>query len=286
MEIGPWVAQTRQPQPWPMLTMNKCDSAPLSYRLNLLADHFSPINLDQMDGVALLNRIDTKFAMTNQQLVSVLENLRSDYWILEIDGHRLNHYQTLYYDTSDFGLYHAHVNGRPERYKVRSRVYIDSNLTFLEMKHHTRKNRTIKERIPIDEPVTRMTADMTTWLRTVAPLDGETLEPKLHNTFTRMTLVNKRNCERVTLDIDLAYFTDHSLVHLEGIAVAEVKMDATGGDSPFLAQMRAHRIHSHGFSKYAIGVAILYDGVKKNKMKPRLLWISKTMKGTRTDERN
>jgi hypothetical protein len=286
MEIEPWAAQTRKLQPWLMFTMDECCSAPLCRHLSIVSDHFSPISLDQMDGVALLNRIDTKFAMTNEQLISVLENLRDDYWMLEVDGHRLNHYRTLYFDTPDFDLYHAHVNGRPERYKVRSRVYADSNLTYLEMKHRTRKDRTIKERIPIDAPVTRMTADMNAWLRSVAPLDGGSLEPKLHNTFTRMTLVNKHNCERVTLDIDLAYFTDHSLVHLDGIAVAEVKMDAAGGDSPFLVQMRTHRIHQHGFSKYTVGVAILYDGVKKNEMKPRLLWISKTMKGTRTDERN
>ena len=173
--------QTR-PQPWTLPPR----------RLESLAADFAPISLKQMDAVALLNRIDTKFVMSTGQLLNALAALQDDYWMLAIQGQRLNHYRTLYFDTPDFELYHAHVNGRAERYKVRSREYTDSHLSFMEVKHKTRKDRTIKERLSTAQPVMQIDADLTDWLHDVSPLDGGTLEPKLWNTFTRLTLVSRQ----------------------------------------------------------------------------------------------
>jgi hypothetical protein len=243
--------------------------------METLAAGFAPISLEQMNAVALLNRIDTKFVLRTGQLLNTLAALQNDYWMFTINGHRLNHYRTLYFDTCDFELYQAHVNGRAERYKVRSREYIDSQVSFLEVKHKTRKDRTIKDRIPTTHAATHMTREATHWLREVCPLDGNALEPKLWNTFTRMTLVSKHCCERVTLDIDLAFYTADRMVQLDNIVIAEAKTDAGNRTSPFFAQMRAQKIHPHGFSKYAIGVTMLYDQVKKNAMKPQLLKIEK-----------
>lgn len=245
-----------------------------------MAEDFAPISLEQMDGVALLNRVDTKFVMNTRQLWKALIQLQPDYWMLDVNGQRLNHYRTLYFDTPGFELYRAHVNERPERYKVRSREYADSSQSFLEVKHKTRKGRTIKERIATLRPIVRMTPDLESWLYSVGPLGGRLLEPKLWNSFTRITLVSKQGCERVTLDIDLAFATQDRRTRLDGVVIAEVKMDAARIASPFLAQMRAQRIPERGFSKYAIGVAMLYDQVKKNTLKPKLLWVDKIVKGT------
>lgn len=278
MNSSCWTTTTTPTQPR-LQTRNPAEITwawdPTPYRLETLVTGFAPISLEQMDGVALLNRIDTKFVMRTGQLLNALAALQDDYWMLAIAGQRLNHYRTLYFDTCDFELYHAHVNGRAERYKVRSREYIDSRISFLEVKHKTRKDRTIKDRIRTPQAATQMTREATRWLREVCPLDGNTLEPKLWNTFTRITLVNKQGCERVTLDVDLAFYTTDQVVRLDGIAIAEVKMDASHCSSPFFAQMHAQKIHPHGFSKYAIGVAMLYEQVKKNALKPHFLRIEK-----------
>ena len=260
--------QTR-PQPWVL---------PAS-RIETVAAGFAPISLAQMDAVALLNRIDTKFVLTTDQVVQVLAALRPNYWMLAIDGRRLNHYRTLYFDTPDFELYTAHVNDRAECYKIRSREYTDSHVSFLEVKHHTRKDRTIKARLSTTRPVIQPTPDMNRWLHTISPLDGAELEPKLWNTFTRLTLVNKHACERVTLDIDLTFYAADQVVQLNGLAVAEVKLDVGSQTSPFMAQMRARHIQPGGFSKYALGVAMLYEGVKKNTLKPKLMWLDRLMTG-------
>jgi hypothetical protein len=256
--------------------------------LETVAAEFEPICLKQMDAVALLNRTDTKFIMPAGQLLDVLAQLVPAYRMLTINGQRLNHYRTLYFDTPDFALYTAHVNGRAERYKVRSREYTDTHLSFLEVKRKTRQDRTIKERLSTAQPTMQMTVETANWLRRVSPLDGGTLEPKLWNTFTRMTLVSKQHtctcvwrkcCERVTLDIDLTFYATDRVARLDGLSIAEVKMDSSCPASPFLVQMRDQRIRPHGFSKYAMGVALLYDHVKKNALKPDLLWIDKMTKG-------
>lgn len=269
------------PQPWtlPAAARAWCPAA-----LEGLTAGFAPISLKQMESVALLNRIDTKFLMPAEQMASALEALQDDYLMLAVDGRRLNHYRTLYFDTPDFRLYNAHVNGRAERYKVRSREYADSQLSFLEVKHKTRKGRTIKERLSTAQPVMQLTPDIEYWLRDVLPMDGGLLEPKLWNTFTRMTLVSKRCCERVTLDVDLAFYAAGDIAELDSVAIAEVKMDAGHAASPFLAQMRAQRIRRRGFSKYCIGVSLLYDRVKKNSLKPKMLWIERMMHGAVSDE--
>lgn len=248
-------------------------------RLETLAQRFAPISLVEMEAAALLNRTDTKFVMSETQLGRVLSTLDQDYSMLVVGGRRLNHYRTLYFDTPSFDLYQLHVNERADRYKVRCREYTDSSLSFLEVKHKTNKDRTIKDRLATSQPVAQMTPEARSWLRGVYPLNPQALAPTLWNTFTRMTLVSKQGCERVTLDVGITFYTAERVTHLDGIAVAEVKRDQTSCDSPFLTQMRAQHIHPRGFSKYCLGVSLLYDQVKKNAMKPRMLWLEKIMQG-------
>jgi hypothetical protein len=249
------------------------------YALEALAERFEPISLRQMDSVALLDRVDAKFVLTYNQLLGALNGLQADYRMLVIQGLRLHHYRTLYFDTRDFDLFTAHVNGRAERYKVRSREYSDSGLSFIEVKHKTRKDRTVKTRIATDTPVLEMNSEINQWLGDITPLDGSRLEPKIWNTFTRITLVSKQCCERVTLDVDLAFLTADKNILMDPLAIAEVKMDRENQQSPFMQRMRAQRIRKRGFSKYSIGVGMLYDQVKKNALKPSLLMVEKIMKG-------
>jgi hypothetical protein len=249
-------------------------------RLDVVADGFAPISLDEMDAVALLNRVDTKFVLTTAQLLRALTTLQNDYRILEVQGQRLNHYRTLYFDMPDFDLYNLHVNGHAERYKVRSREYTDSHLSFLEVKHKTRKDRTIKDRINTVQPLHHVNREAEQWLHGVFPYESSMLEAKIWNAFTRLTLVSKHYCERVTLDVDLAFFRNDKVTRLDGVAIAEVKLDAQDQSSPFLEQMHAQRIRPQGFSKYCIGVSMLYDHVKKNALKPQLLRLEKLSKGS------
>lgn len=282
MNPNTWMQTPTQEQTklksWILPSANSSDEIQSS-RLVSLAAGFSPIDLQEMDAVALLDRFDTKYLLSSEQLIQAFSSLQTEYRVLSVNGHQLNHYRTLYFDTEDFALYNLHVNDRAERFKVRSREYIDSRQSFLEVKHRTRKDRTIKSRIPTDLPVVWFDAGNERWLKEVFPLDSRELESKLWNTFTRITLVHKVYCERVTIDLNLAFYTAHCVAQLDGIAVAEVKRDGVGCRSAFMAQMHALRVRPQGFSKYCIGAALLYDRVKKNSLKDKLLWLERNSGG-------
>ena len=94
-----------------------------------------PITLSEMDTVKLMNRVDTKFAFSVEELKQLLPRLNDDFNILEIEGTRLPSYKSLYFDENDFKFYNDHHNGRTSRYKIRFRKYVESEIYFLEVKH-------------------------------------------------------------------------------------------------------------------------------------------------------
>ncbi len=236
---------------------------------------FEPIGLAQMDAVALLDRTDTKYVMQTGQLFAALAALNTDYWVLEIDGVRLHPYRTLYFDTADFALYMRHHAGREQRFKVRSRQYVDSQRSFLEVKVKTHKDRTSKRRIETCDLVTWWTPEARSFVGATIPLDAGALEPKLWNSFSRVTLVSKHEPERLTLDLDLRFDDGRQSIGLPGVAIAEVKQEGINRRSDFVRQMRAMAIHTTGFSKYCVGTALLYPAVKHNNFKDKLRLVEK-----------
>ena len=104
------------------------------------------ITLAEMDKVGLLKRTDTKFLLRQNQLEKLLTKIKNDYRVLEISNMRLMPYETNYYDTTNFDFYLAHHNQRKNRIKVRTRTYLIDNLSFIELKLKTNKNKTVKTR--------------------------------------------------------------------------------------------------------------------------------------------
>src|SRR5690349_10066554 len=106
-----------------------------------------------MDSVKLQDRVDTKFMFKENILEMILKGMLNDYRILEVANHRYSNYETLYFDTDDFSLYRQHHNGKLNRFKFRSRKYVESDLHFFEVKFKSNKGRTVKERIKHHEIV-------------------------------------------------------------------------------------------------------------------------------------
>ena len=249
-----------------------------SWRSALLQS-FDAIHLSEMGQVALLRRTDTKYLMSEEQFFRALAHLTDHYRILEIDGRRLHHYQTLYFDTQNLALYRQHHNGWRNRYKVRERAYVDSELAFLEVKHKIDANTTIKSRMQTQELSSQIARGAEPFLRTHYPYQVDELEAKLLNTFQRITLVSTHSVERLTVDVGLRFLWNGVRMSLPGIAIAEVKQDGFSLDSEFIQRMRALSVRATGFSKYCIGVSMLYPEVKHNNFKPTLRLINKLMRG-------
>ena len=238
---------------------------------------YEAISLDEMQSVALLNRTDTKYVLRESQLHTILQELSDSYWVLDMGHVRLNHYQTLYFDTPDFLMYQQHHNGQRSRYKVRVREYVDSDLAYFEVKHKTNRQNTIKSRYQQAALQIEIDKQADAFVHAHTPLDASQLEPKLWNDFQRITLVSKHHQERLTLDVNLGFFWGERQAALPGIAIAEVKQVRTTQDSDFIRQIRQHHIQPQRFSKYCAGVYMLYDGVKTNNFKPRILLVERLM---------
>ena len=94
--------------------------------LNSLAvwDEMQTIDLSEMNSIKLMNRIDTKFIASSDDLVPILTMALDKYRVQSIDGVRVARYDTLYYDTPELAMYTMHHNRKLRRQKVRTRTYL------------------------------------------------------------------------------------------------------------------------------------------------------------------
>ncbi|MCF0207422.1 MAG: VTC domain-containing protein, partial [Bacteroidales bacterium] len=122
-------------------------------KIDGILQSFSPISLEEMGKVKLMNRIDTKYLVTTEMLVDILSLIKDEYFVQSKNGTRISGYNTLYYDTPDLQMYLAHHNRKLNRQKLRARIYTDSNLAFCEIKNKNNKGRTKKKRVemPVGE---------------------------------------------------------------------------------------------------------------------------------------
>lgn len=223
----------------------------------------------EMEGVKLMDRTDTKFTFSFDQLNVVLNKAREYYKCVEIKDQRICTYNTLYYDTSDFALYRKHHSGALNRYKIRHRTYVESQIGFLEVKFKNNKGRTIKERIKQNEVENSFGEKAENFLKSELPFNPLTLAPVVWINYKRITLVNKITAERVTIDLDLEFKKDSQSTALKSLVIAEVKQDKKN-PSPFLDLMKEMRIREGSISKYCFAIAFTRKDIKKNNFKEKL----------------
>ncbi|MBK8025854.1 MAG: polyphosphate polymerase domain-containing protein [Chloroflexi bacterium] len=250
----------------------------MAAQLHPLIAKFEPIDLAGLANVALLDRMETKYVLGISQLCSALQSLTDRYRVLDINGMRLNHYQTVYFDTHDFVLYQQHHNGLSSRYKVRARKYVDSHLAFLEVKHKTNRDRTVKSRLSIPDILTEIPFEFDHFIDSNTPFDAGTVEPRLWNDYIRLTLVSTTHEERLTLDLDVTFHWNGESSAMPGIVIAEVKQDHRSSQSDFIQQMRRLGVRPAGFGQIRRGVYSRHSGVKINNFKPQICHVQKLIR--------
>lgn len=227
-----------------------------------------------MDSVELMNRTDTKFMISLDVLIKILPDLQHQYRVLEVAGKRQSQYETLYYDTPEFSHYIQHQNGKKNRYKIRKRQYVDSALSFLEVKFKNNKGRTFKSRIKLKDWNTALDERGNAFIDQKAQSSAG-LEPKIWNAYKRITLVDTVHGERVTLDGDMSFYFGDRSCSMASLVIAEVKQDGENRHSRFMQHMKSKLYRPEGISKYCLGVALLYPEVKSNTFKEKILKIIK-----------
>jgi len=258
-------------------------------RMEELLGKFLPISLNEMTGIRLMNRTDTKFVTNRALLERLLGMACGEYRAQEIDGRRVARYYTVYFDTPTCEMFAAHQSGRRTRQKLRIRSYVDSGLNFLEVKTKNNHGRTRKKRITMDNfdplcPAHDITfyagsdayREYGDFLEGNLGYDPDSMTEQIENRFSRITLVNMAKTERVTIDTDLRF---HNIatgidIALPDIVVIELKRDGLA-ESPILEMLRQLRIKPMGFSKYCIGSALTNKALKQNRLKPRIRQIER-----------
>ena len=236
----------------------------------MLTIPFDKISLQDIGKVKLMNRVDYKYRLWQCQLPDILNSIKNDYYIMDINGETEQVYSTDYFDTSDDSMYLSHHNGKLNRYKVRKRTYQTSGDCFLEVKFKNNKLRTIKDRI---ESIANQgfSNGEKEFLQYNCPFCADDLQPVLRNTFTRITLVNKNYNERCTIDYNLKVKSAGRKFDFQNLVIIEIKMPNGNASSPLKDELKKHKILPSGFSKYCIGRTVTDSSLKNNAFKKTLL---------------
>jgi len=230
---------------------------------------FETIQLEEMERVKLMDRIDRKFWFHEEDLPGILTSILPNYYSLSIDGQNQIHYATTYFDTPGNEMLRAHHNGKLNRFKIRRRTYIDSGISFLEVKFKSNKGRTIKKRITSEADSDQFSINEKEFIESLTPFHCEELLPGLLNRFTRFTLISKAMNERCTIDTNIRFQVDDQVISLPNLVVVEIKSAGNSVISPLAITLRDHRIKQSGFSKYCVGRTIIDPTVKQNAFKAK-----------------
>lgn len=236
--------------------------------LNILSE-LSTFSLKELESADLLERKDFKYVINAKHLNDILKNISTYYKVLKIKDFLYTDYHTNYYDTNNLKFYLQHHNGEANRYKIRTRNYVQSNLAFFEVKYKNNKDWTSKTRFRIDS----LDANINDYIKAVT---NETLYKSLEVKYSRITLLSNDGMEKVTIDVNLEFNSMHKQVSRQDLCIIEVKSKT---HHPYMLRKYLKQLgyRGMGLSKYCYGITQNYSTIKINNFKQT---ISKILKLT------
>lgn len=236
-------------------------SAPAT--LGYTIDALPPISLGELvECASLQTRVDRKYVLSVPQLQSVLDGLPSDTRVLDIGGTRGFAYHSVYFDTPDLVSYLLTAQRRRRRFKIRTRIYVDSAECWLEVKTRGLRGNTVKTRMPYEldsfdslQPG-RGFVDETLAEHHIPGSHRLTFRPTLTTRYRRTTLYLPGTNSRVTIDTELSWRDDSEQeLSLPQLAIVETKTGSTA--SPVDRMLWQQRYRPSRISKFGTGLAAL-----------------------------
>ncbi|MFV2179398.1 polyphosphate polymerase domain-containing protein [Actinomadura sp. LOL_016] len=229
-----------------------------------------------MDRAELQTRTDRKYLVPAELCAAMLPRLAGEYAALEIDDRRSFRYSSTYFDTPNLLTFRQHRQGRRQRYKMRTRTYMDSGECMFEVKLSGARNSTDKRRMPYDA-ARRRTLDATaraflqdvllSAYRTNPP---ETVVTSATTDYLRSTLVQLSGPGRVTFDATLTCTDGGGTTIAADPGMVLIESKSEGGDAPVDRILRDQGVRPVRISKYCAAVAVLYPGVPANPWRPAI----------------
>ena len=240
-------------------------------------NHLEPINLDELMQVAALQtRVDRKYILRVDEARTVLAGLDASTRVLEIDGQRASTYESVYFDTPELLSYRMAATGRRRRFKLRTRSYVDTAESYLEMKTRGSRGTTVKDRMPylIDDRDAlttdgRQYADAALGGIGIQHPEDLSLVPTLVTRYRRATLLLNQHGvpgsqSRTTIDTDLSWETDDgSILRLPRSVIIETKSGSRTSEVDRL--LWSHGQRPATISKFATGLAAMRHDLPSNK---------------------
>jgi len=235
-------------------------------------NHLESISLDELMQVASLQtRVDRKYILRADEAEIVLQNLDATARVLEIDGQRASNYESVYFDTPELLSYRMAATGRRRRFKLRTRSYVDTAESYLEMKTRGARGTTVKDRLPyLVDDRDALTRDGREYAN--AALDGIGiahpedlyLVPTLVTRYRRATLYLPGSQSRTTIDTSLSWETDDgSVLQLPRSVIIETKSGSRTSEVDRLLWAHGHRPAT--ISKFGTGLAAMRHDLPSNK---------------------
>lgn len=218
-----------------------------------------------LETAALQTRMDRKYLLPPHVFETLVEGLRETCDVLQINGLRTFAYESVYFDTPDLESFRRAATGRRRRFKVRTRSYLDSGDTVLEVKTEGGRSQTVKERFEL--PLTdrdRLEGAAREFVAARIDVPVGRLRPVLTTAYRRATLVARDGSFRMTCDTDLR-LSDPSgrSSTMDHLVLVETKSGRGTSASDRLLWRLGHR--PTPVSKYAVGLALLHPRLRANR---------------------
>lgn len=228
-------------------------------------DELDAVGLDELNHhAALQTRTDRKYLVSPAQLDTLIERTAADVRVLDIHGRRGFRYESLYFDTPDFDSYLSAARRRPDRFKVRTRRYLDADGCWVEVKLRDRHGRTVKHRSPHEaDEFGQLSASSLAFVSSFPRLTdlAHRLEPVMTTRYRRSTLLI--GASRATIDVGVTCSADGRTVDLGDTVVVETK--SAGGIGPVDRVLWDLHVRPGTISKFCLGVAALHPELPSNK---------------------
>jgi hypothetical protein len=235
--------------------------------LNL--DMLQPVELDTLvEHAALMHRTDRKYVVPRDAARELVAALGDTHQVLSINDRRYTTYFTLYYDTDDFASARAHVQRRRQRWKVRTRLYVEDQLHRVEVK--TKDNRGNTEKVMgVSHPdyfgtLSRDDRKFVAFhLSDFPETKVRDLVPTAEVRYTRATLADLATGTRLTLDWGLTTRLADGDVWLDD---QFVMVETKGPASLSRADKTLHQlgVRSRSFSKYVSAASTMRPEIPAN----------------------
>lgn len=232
----------------------------------LLRERFRPISLPELDDVRLMDRTETKVLVPVSELGSVIAGAGDEYRILEIEGRQTQRYVNEYFDSPGLQTYLDHHNQVGSRFKVRYRTYVESDLTFFEVKQNDRGRIVKTRRRALQAGSSIATADVE-FAQQITGVDVGGFVPSVCVAYERILLASVSLGERVTIDLATSFDASAGAVQTRGLAICEFKQERLDRTSPLMQSCRSLGFYPRSMSKYCTGIASCTPDVRANRFK-------------------